>query len=204
MEPADYQTAAKITETVTGSVPTRKRIPTTEWVSRRTKDAVERAVPDGQGCKLCDFTTSRRRIRIHIRQHFCLHYCHCGFQHVSRDQVAEHQRQTSRSDHARSRCQIHMVSEEQFSTFRKEMGWPAKRTFGLLLRTAENRHQAAVSPSTSSVSIRDKCAKTLAPGYRIPRRSQVDSAPETASRPTEPPASPPVILGAPKAPSPGG
>ena len=139
-EPADYQTAAKITEIVTGSVPTRKRIPTTEWVSRRTKDEVERAVRDGQGCKLCDFTTSRRRIRIHIRQHFCLHYCHCGFQHVSRDQVAEHQRQTRRSDHARSRCQIHMVAEEQFSAFKKEMGWPAKRTFGPLLPTVENRH----------------------------------------------------------------
>ena len=206
VEPADYQTPAKITETVTGSVPARKRIPTTEWVSRRTKDAIEKAVHDGQGCKLCNFTTSRRRIRIHVRQHFCLHYCHCGFQHVSRDQVAEHQRQIRRSDHARSRCQIHMVDEGQFSAFKKEMGWPAKRTFGPLLPTVENLPQTAGSPrpSTSSVKTRDKCAKTLTPGYRIPRRSRVDSAPETASRPTESPASPPVMLGAPKAPSPEG
>ena len=206
VEPADYQTPAKITETVTGSVPARKRIPTTEWVSRRTKDAIEKAVRDGQGCKLCNFTTSRRRIRIHVRQHFCLHYCHCGFQHVSRDQVAEHQRQIRRSDHARSRCQIHMVAEGQFSAFKKEMGWPAKRTFGPLLPTVENLHQTAGSPrlSTSSVKIRDECAKTLTPGYRIPKRSRVDSDPETASRSTEPPASPPVVPGAPKAPSPGG
>ena len=99
-----------------------------------------------------------------------------------------------------------MVAEEQFSAFKKEMGWPAKRTFGRLLPTVENRHQTAGSPrpSTSSVKIRDECAKTLTPGYRIPRRSRVDSAPETASRSTEPPASPPVMLGAPKAPSPGG
>ena len=86
------------------------------------------------------------------------------------------------------------------------MGLPAKRTFGPLLPTAENRHQAAVSPrpSTSSVSIRDKCAKTLAPGYRIPRRPQVDLAPEATGRPTEPPSSPPVMFGASKAPSPEG
>ena len=145
MEPADYQTTTKTTKTVAGSVTARKKIPTIEWVWRRTKDEVERAVCDGQGCKLCDFTTSRRRIRIHIRQHFCLHYCHCGFQHVSRDQVAEHQRQTRRSNHASSRCQIHMVSEKQFSTFRKEMGWPANRTFGPLLPATENRHRAAMT-----------------------------------------------------------
>ena len=206
IEPADYQAPVKSAETVTGSVPARKRIPTTEWVSRRTKDAIERAVHDGQGCKLCNFTTSRRRIRIHVRQHFCLHYCHCGFQHISRDQVAEHQRQIRRSDHARSKCQIHMVDEGQFSIFRKEMGWPAKRTFGPLLPTVKNLHQAAGSPrlSTSSVKIRDECAKTLTPGYRIPKRSRVDSAPETASRSTESPASPPVVPEAPKAPSPGG
>ena len=89
-----------------------------------------------------------------------------------------------------------MVSEKQFSTFRKEMGGPASRTFGPLLPATENRHRAAVSPqpSTSSVSIRDSCAKPLAPGYRIPRRPQVDLAPETTGQPTEPPASPPVTL----------
>ena len=98
-----------------------------------------------------------------------------------------------------------MVSEEQFSTFRKEVGWPANRTFGPLLPATENWHQTAVStrPNTS-VSIRDSCAKPLPPGYHIPKRPQVDLAPETTRQQTEPPARPPVTLGASKAPLPGG
>lgn len=59
---------------------------------REIKDEVEKAVQNEQECRLCNFQTSRRRIGIHVRQHTCMHSCHCGYQHVNRDQIAEHQK----------------------------------------------------------------------------------------------------------------
>ena len=38
----------------------RKQIPTVEWVSRDTKEEVEKAVKDEQAFDLCDFRTSKR------------------------------------------------------------------------------------------------------------------------------------------------
>ena len=52
-----------------------QRIPTVEWVTRQTKDLVERAVVNGRTCGLCQYETSKRRIRIHIRQHYVMHLC---------------------------------------------------------------------------------------------------------------------------------
>ena len=136
----------------------RKRIATTEWVSRDMKDEVEKAVRNKQECRLCDFQTCKRHIWIHIRQHLCMHYCHCGYRHVSRDQVVEHQRLTRRPGHARSKCQIHMVSSEQYPAFRKAMGWATNKTFRPLLPTTKSQSPVAVTsrPSTSSEMPREK------------------------------------------------
>ena len=94
------------------------------------KEEVEQAIQSEQECRLCSFKTSKRRIRTHIRQHMCMHYCYCGYQHISRDQVAEHMRLTR---HARSKCKIYMVSSDQYPEFREKMGWPNSATFGPLL-----------------------------------------------------------------------
>ena len=130
----------------------RKRIPTIEWMSREMKKEVEKAVQNGQECRLCSFKTRKRRIRIHIRQHMCMHYCHCGYQHISRDQIAEHQRLTRHPGHARSRCRIYMVAIDQFPEFREKTGWPDSTTFGPLLPITRkiNRVKVESRPSTSS------------------------------------------------------
>ena len=186
--------------TVTAPVISRRRIPTTVWVSRETKDEVERAVQDGQACHLCEFGTSKRRIRIHVRQHFCVHYCHCGYAHVSRDQVADHQKTTRKAGHSRSRCQIFMVSGDQFPTFRDAMKWSANVTFGPLLPVTRKINRVVVTPRPSvnppvdrrPVTATVTSSQPLATGYRIPKRIRISPAPETDDSPAEPPASLPV------------
>ena len=78
-DPDNTVTPAEVVNKKAKLTPQVRRIPTTEWVSRSTKEEVERAVVDGQSCRLCEFSTSKRRIRIHIRQHYCMHFCQCGF-----------------------------------------------------------------------------------------------------------------------------
>ena len=180
----------------------QKRIPTIEWMSREMKDEVEKAVQNGQECRLCNFQTSRRRIRIRVRQHMCMHYCHCGYQHVSRDQIAEHQKLTRCHGHARSSCKIYMVSSDQFPAFRKIMGWSASTTFGPSLLTTKKTSSIAVKPrpSTPSGTLRKTakatavCSQPIPPGYKIARRPQASPAPDTSSQPPELPVSPPASL----------
>ena len=94
-----------------------KRIPTIQWVSRETKKLIEKFVVKEQICGLCECRTSKRRIHIHIRQDFCIHFCHCGFKNVIKDQVEKRQRTTRRAGHATERCQVHMITEEQYPEF---------------------------------------------------------------------------------------
>ena len=137
-----------VPEVTTSTVP-RRRIPTMEWVSREAKDEVERTVRKGQECQLYDFQTSKRQIRIHVRQHSCMQYCHCGYQHVSRDQIAEHQKLTRRPGHTRSMCKIYMVPGDQFSALREAMGWSPSMTFGPLLPTTKKMSRVVVDPRPS-------------------------------------------------------
>ena len=97
-----------------------QRIPTVEWMSRKTKDLVEKAVGNSQSCNLCTYQTSKLRISIHVRQHYCINFCQCGYQHTSHDQVAEHQKTTRRAGYSRAQCRVFMVAEEQFPAFRQD------------------------------------------------------------------------------------
>ena len=136
--------ATKPTVKRTEPATTSRRIPTVEWVSRATK---EQSVKNGQACRLCQFETSKRRIRIHVRQHFCMHFCQCGFRHLSRDQVADHQRTTRRPGHARESCTVYMVAEDQYAAFSREMGWPQESNFGPLLPITVPKSPIDVDPS---------------------------------------------------------
>ena len=50
------------------------------------------------------FTSSKRRIRMHIRRHFCLHLCHCGYQSFSRDMVTDYQKAATDDPHTQENC----------------------------------------------------------------------------------------------------
>ena len=169
-----------------------KRIPTTEWVSRSSKEKVEQAVVDGQSCRLCEYNTSKRRIRIHIRQHYFMHFCQCGFQHISRDQVADHQRTTRRSGHSRDVCQVFMVEKDQFPLLSQEMGWPKDQRFGPLLPVTANTSSVETDPrsgrSTSQRRDQLKAAgvtlMTLNSGYQIPKKPEYPPASSGRDSPT--------------------
>ena len=154
----------------------KSRIPTIEWMTERTKRLVDDAIVEEQNCALCGFKTSKRRIRIHVRQHFCMHFCHCGYQHVSRDQVAEHQKVNAQDDHRRELCSVYMVAEENFSDFLEYMQWPADMTFGPLLSHSQERKQVGKR-------LRDAGAKQIE-GYRISNRVSTAEISEAGRSPS--------------------
>ena len=139
-----------------------------------------------------------------------MHYCHCGYPHVSRNQIAEHQKLTRRPGHARPRCKIYMVSSDQLPEFREKMGWPASTTFGPLLPITKKTSRVTVEPrpSTSSRTPRKTatatvvCSQPLAPGYKIPRRHPASPATDASSQPPEPLANPPASFRASEVPLP--
>ena len=197
------------TEADTTKIPRKvQRIPTVEWVSRKTKDLVEKAVTNGNACKLCPYKTSKRRIRIHVRQHFC----HCGYWPTSRDQVAEHQKTTRRAGHSRVQCRVYMVAEEEFPAFRQHMQWPSNKSFGEFLPITLSHSKVDVRPKpATTVKARELSIGVaplhLEPGYQIPRKREVpqpDPIEEPSQSIPEPPASPPVTLRALEAPLPEG
>ena len=103
---------------------TKWRLHTVEWVSK-TNSQARKPIVDKQDYDLRRIRTSKRRIRIHIRQHFCVHFFHCRFQHGSRDPVTEHHKGSrTQTDH----CGLDM-REEDIGDLR-HIGWATKKTLG--------------------------------------------------------------------------
>ena len=160
---------------------------------------------------MCEFSTSKRRIRIHIRQNYFMHFCQCGFQHISRDQVADHQRTTRRPGHSRSMCQVYMVERDKFPLLSREMGWPRDKSFGPLLPMTVSTSNVETGPrSGRSTSQRREQLESagvslmrLTPGYQIPKKPESpptslgqDSPPaQTHPQQSDRPASPPAQSG---------
>ena len=111
----------------------------------------------------------------------CAHYCHCGYQHTSRDQVAEHQKSAR---HARSQCKIYMMLKNLYSEFRERMGWSSTVTFGPLLPVTRrvSRVKVEARPNTPPPSTPKEAAAA----------STTDSTMDVNSQSPEPPASPPA------------
>ena len=102
---------------------TKRRMHTIEWVSQTEK---QKPIVNKQNYDLRRIRASKRRIRIHIRQPFCVHFFHCRFQHVSRDPVTEHQKGSrTQANH----CGLDIIEEDRFPVFLKHMGWSTEKTF---------------------------------------------------------------------------
>ena len=114
-----------------------------------------------------------------------------GYAHVSRDQVADHQKTTKKAGHSRSRCQIFMVSGDQFPTFRDAMNWSTDVTFGPLLPVTRKISRVVVTPRPSinppvdrrPVTATVTSSQPLATGYRIPKRIRISPTLETDDSP---------------------
>jgi len=150
------------------------------WISSATADLVEENVlTDGElkRCKLCKVSAaySKRRIRIHIRQHLVLMFCKCGFHHASRDSLYVHQRRTGRTEaHGGADGPVYAVDARSYGDFCAHMQWESPPAF-------ESRN--TLLPITNRDSrIRAVQVEPFLPGYKIPRLQQV-AEPAPARRP---------------------
>ena len=145
------------------------------------------------------------RICIHVREQYCMHFCQCGYQHLSRDQVADRQRTTRYPGHGRAKCKVYIITEKQFPAFRQPIKLPTSKSFEKLLPTQTSQSQIKDKPQPTTVARpempkeRERAVNMMAPpGYQIPRRMIIiETSPAEAScQPMpEPPASPPVQSG---------
>jgi len=107
-----------------------------QWLTDSTLKAVEDNIlgeEDARTCGLCadSATYSKRRIRIHLRQHLCLWYCQCGFHHPSRDSVYVHQKKHGRTDeHGGADGPVYAVDAASYSDFCDHLGWRTPPEFG--------------------------------------------------------------------------
>ena len=68
----------------------RKRNPLQRWLSCKTDEAIK-AKARAEVCSLCDYTTSKRQMHTHVRQHYTKNFCTCGYNSASYDSVYRHQ-----------------------------------------------------------------------------------------------------------------
>jgi len=106
------------------------------WLTSSTQKLIDDSI-EGEGeqrrCKLCKTaqTYSRRRVRIHVKQHLCLLYCQCGFHHTSRDAVYTHQKREGRTpDHGGKDGAIYSVDAASYAAFCEHMEWQEPPDFG--------------------------------------------------------------------------
>ena len=120
------------------AVKPRPRTAMLNWLTTNTTEKVEANIK-GEGerkqCKLCRDSGffSKRRIRIHIRQHLCLMYCKCGFHHPSRDVVYCHQRRLDRTEeHGGADGPVYSVDKDSYTDFCAHMEWKEPAPYGSL------------------------------------------------------------------------
>ena len=90
---------------------------------------------------------------IHVWQMYCMHFCHCGFGHISKDQVDDHQKTTNHSHDKKG----------QYQKFCEHMEWSTDKPFGELLlqstiprATADSQPEMFKRPNWSKVASRPK------------------------------------------------
>ena len=96
------------------------------WLSDGSRDALSGAVlpaekEDEGRCKYCGYTATKKRVRVHVRQHFARYYCRCGMNRTSRDTVVEHvKRNRGQESHS---SKVHEVDRPTYPVFARSMGW---------------------------------------------------------------------------------
>ena len=117
-----------------------------KWLSEASLKSIEQGI-EGTACKLCGYRTSRRRIRMHTRQHFVRMFCPCTYQNASRDSAYDHQIAHQRTEeHGGHEGRIYMVDEENYPAFCTFMKWQAPPPFGPCRPTNLAKKKAAVTP----------------------------------------------------------
>jgi len=105
---------------------------TAENQSRILDNTKKRSTPGPLGeayeCALCNFYGSKKRVRVHVKQHFYLYFCACGRMGHSRDGIYEHQRlclEKGRIGHGSSPGDIYEVDLDNYPSFIQALGLKA-------------------------------------------------------------------------------
>jgi hypothetical protein len=113
-----------------------KRSSTRQWVSSKTKKAMDLAVETSlknNKCIDCGFVGEAKRIRIHTKQHYVVYWCQCGYFSCSRDQVKNHQRRLQKDDgaieHGGKAGDIYEVDRDTFKEWSREVNLTKVRKF---------------------------------------------------------------------------
>lgn len=157
-------------------------------------------------CRRCGLTGTRRRMRIHVRQHHCRFYCACQFTSISRDQAYEHVRRGRRQgNHALTEDSLYMVDRQSYAGFTRHLGWtepppfpecqPSRLGDGPL----QSYHTSSPSPRPSQETsrrrrrspepARTETRTSTWQGYRIPKRARSQSTVSRAVSPVPAPTS---------------
>jgi hypothetical protein len=122
---SDEDTSAPI-ESVNHINSYQHRTPNTAWVSAETIEKVKKAVGSderGSFCTICSWRGSRKRTRVHTKQHFTVYMCTCGVAKVSRDSVYDHQISKLRRQepgHGPKPGHIFEVDRETYTKFQQD------------------------------------------------------------------------------------
>lgn len=109
--------------------------PKLRWLSAATEVLLRNNVAGSKKntCIVCNCSSSVRRISHHVKQHFRRSFCHCGYQHASRDCVGKHQRSLvdiGEAIHTQKKGLIYDVDSDSYAAFCTANGWVDPPEFG--------------------------------------------------------------------------
>jgi hypothetical protein len=94
--------------------------PLYRWISPTTEAAINNNLilrEENAECRICMFSGTKKRTRIHVKQHFLWQFCSCGYRHISRDAIKKHQQQNNHPDNP------YEVNQDIFESFLAHMQW---------------------------------------------------------------------------------
>jgi hypothetical protein len=142
-----------------------QQTPPNRWITETTNNLISQTLAlkeDGMAeCRTCAFTGTKKRTRIHIKQHYVWQFCRCKFYHISRDAVRNHQQQCDNPGGPFE------VDQETFPAFLEAMNWTDPPTWTPCQPTRIGpQHSPTVPPPLPAPT-----------GYRIPLRQPPSISP---------------------------
>lgn len=99
-------------------------IATVLWQTKQTLNRIEENIKyNGEEgiCGYCGFRTSKRRVRIHVRQYYCLYFCTCQYWNSSQDRVyTSIQSERQNDNHNQNKFTVYMVNLQNYDDLTKK------------------------------------------------------------------------------------
>ena len=112
-------------------------------------------------CDRCNYTTSKKKMHLHFRQHFTKHFCSCGYTSASYDSIYQHQKYGHCRESSRT---IYEVDRNSYPRFLRHVGWRSAQPFGECRPTLDGEGRRTLTYSNSSEqrpSIQDRLGEPV-------------------------------------------